>query len=479
MTTDDKARIIQRAELLDESCGVGLWSAHIHHGDAAHPDSEWTWSPEFRRLLGFTDDFSFPNKMTSWADRLHPDDTAATFAAFAAHLQDQTDRSRYQMRYRLRMRDDSYRWFSATGGCKHMPDGTIWACGSLSDIHDAVLLQEESERAAQQDSEAIALLSDFLAKQAEGDLSRQIDTPLPDKMAGLRNSFNSMGLRLSELINEVKGTAHSMLDEAGAISEGAHELQRRAQSQAASIEQTAAALEEISGNISMTSENAKHADMAAIAAKEKTDRGEKIVESVIAVMEQIEQHTKEISKITGIIETFAFQTNLLSINAAVEAARAGEVGRGFAVVATEVRNLAQQSSNASKNINELISKSASDVARGVDLVREAGEALGDIGGAVSAMASSVADIANASSEQSIGVGEISSAISQIDSATQSNLNLSESNTASAQSLQQNLSGLVERVSIFRTAGSARMAPVGGAETDDDWARELGATRRHG
>ena len=134
---EELSAIRERSELLDTSAGVGLWQAVLHNQDAFDPQSAWTWSPEFRRLLGYSSEADFPNVCQSWSDKLHPDDVTATFAAFSGHLKDKTGGTRYDVTYRLMTKLGSYRWFRATGGCRHSADGrTIRACGSLSDVHD-------------------------------------------------------------------------------------------------------------------------------------------------------------------------------------------------------------------------------------------------------------------------------------------------------------------------------------------------------
>lgn len=454
MSSMQTERILERARLLDDSCGIGLWSALLVNGDAMHPDSVWEWSPEFRRLIGYDSAADFPDVVQSWSDRLHPDDVEATFAAFAGHLEDVTDRTRYCVDYRLKMRDGSYRWFRATGGCKHLEDGRIQACGSLSDVHEATLLQLRVEQEAKADSEAFARISECVAALAHGDLTTEIRADVPDKMRPMRDDFNAMVASLAELLGNVKATSKLMMSESQTISDNALELAKRGESQVASVEETAAAVEQISGNITTTSEGAREVDSAAKRAQERTDRGNEIVAKVVEAMSRIEAHTTQMSEITKVIESFAFQTNLLSINAAVEAARAGEVGRGFAVVAGEVRSLAQQSADASKRINDLIKQSEGDVREGVGLVQEAGTSLSEISESVRSVVQQISGIAHATSEQSIGVSEISSALNQIDGFTQKNLEISERYTASAQLLSSKLVDLSDMIQQFETADAA-------------------------
>ena len=263
-------------------------------------------------------------------------------------------------------------------------------------------------------------------------------------------TFNETNDDLEAMISEIRGRAGQMNDEAVQIARGAGDLARRGESQAASLEETAAAVEEISGNITMTSQSAQSADAAARDALNVVLKGAQVVSEAIAAIERIDEHTKQMGEFTRVIEGFAFQTNLLSINAAVEAARAGEVGRGFAVVAQEVRNLAQQSGKASQSIAELIGKSEAEVQSGAALVRQTGSALNNIQTAVRGVVDNISGIAHATAEQSTGVQEVSSALSHLDSVNQANLSMSESYATAASSLSAQVNELTQLLEKFET-----------------------------
>ena len=150
----------ERSDILDDACGIGLWEAVLHNGDALHEKSKWTWSPEFRRLIGYESESDYPDVVQSWSDRLHPDDVEPTFAAFGGHLTDKSGKARYNVVYRLKVRDGSYRWFRATGGCRHASDGhTIRACGSLTDIHEQKTAEINAANETAADQAAIGALS--------------------------------------------------------------------------------------------------------------------------------------------------------------------------------------------------------------------------------------------------------------------------------------------------------------------------------
>jgi methyl-accepting chemotaxis protein len=207
-------------------------------------------------------------------------------------------------------------------------------------------------------------------------------------------------------------------------------------------------MEELAAIVTKNAENAQQANNLAIDAREVAHRGGSVVAQTVEAMERIEASSRKISDIIGVIDEVARQTNLLALNAAVEAARAGEAGRGFAVVATEVRSLAQRSSQASKDIRELITNSAVQVKEGVDLVNFAGKTLKDVVTSIQKVSEVIADIANASAEQSTGIGQINKALTQMDEVTQQNSAQVEENAATAKTLEGQAAMMDERVTIL-------------------------------
>lgn len=332
--------------------------------------------------------------------------------------------------------------------------GEVWIVGSYNALLDedgnvTGVIKFATDMTARQN--ATDALINALEGLAQGDLTTRMPDQVPADFMSVRDRFNHTTSALETMVDDIRERSDAMNGEAGEIARGASEISRRGESQAAALEETAAAVEEISGNITMTSEAARDADAAARNALNVVLKGAEVVGQAIAAIERIDEHTKQMGEFTRVIEGFAFQTNLLSINAAVEAARAGEVGRGFAVVANEVRNLAQQSAKASQNIAELIGKSETEVKAGVKLVRDAGVSLDQIQGAVGGVVENITGIAHATTEQSQGVREVSEALSQLDGVNQANLAMSEQFAASSAGLSsqvEELSGMMER---FRTA----------------------------
>ena len=442
--------VLERSNLLDEACGIGLWEAVLHNGDALHAQSLWTWSAEFRRLVGYTDVHSFPNVVQSWSDKLHPDDVAPTFAAFAKHLEDKTGKSRYSVNYRLKMRDGSYQWFRATGGCAHQADGkTIRACGSLTNVNDEMLLKERMEREAASDQVTVNALAEALAELAQGNLTHRITAEFSAKTAGLRSDFNETTAKLQDTLNAVSVAASGIHSGSSEISTSSDDLSRRTEQQAASLEETAAALDQITVNVANSSKRTDEARSVAVQANTSAAQSGKVVADAVDAMHKIEQSSNEISNIIGVIDEIAFQTNLLALNAGVEAARAGEAGKGFAVVAQEVRELAQRSAKAAKEIKDLIRNSSVEVQSGVKLVSETGEALKTIESYIVTINQHMDSIATSAREQSVGLAEVNTAVNQMDQVTQQNAAMVEESNAASATLAEEAGRLNQLISQFR------------------------------
>jgi methyl-accepting chemotaxis protein len=300
----------------------------------------------------------------------------------------------------------------------------------------------------------------MLGGLSEGDLTRRITATYQGTFAILKDSANTTAERLSETLSDIKAAAIEVQNAAAEISTSTTDLSQRTEQQAAGLEQTSASMEEISATVKKNAENAQQANTLTAGTREVADRGGKVVANAVEAMSQIEESSRKISDIIGVIDEIARQTNLLALNAAVEAARAGDAGRGFAVVASEVRSLAQRSSQAAKDIKDLITNSNSQVKEGVDLVNRAGTSLTEIVESIKSVANIVADIANASAEQATGIDQVNKALAQMDEVTQQNSALVEENAATAKTLETQSGAMNERVSFFRIDdGEAHRAPV--------------------
>ena len=461
----------ERVGVLDHHAGVGLWQAVLHQGDAMHPESRWTWSPEFRRLVGFQSERDFPDVVTSWSDRLHPEDVEPTFAKFGAHLADLSGRTPYDAMYRLKMRDGSYRWFRATGGCARGPAGEpLRACGSLVDIH-AQKTAEDAGRESIQQERAIVVnsIGVGLSKLAAKDLTYRMSADIPEAYRKLREDFNAAIAQLEDALQNVTLSADAIQTGTQDMSTASDDLSHRTEQQAASLEQTAAALDEITATVKKSAEGATHARQVVAAADGDAKKSAIVVRQAVEAMDAIAKSAQQISQIIGVIDEIAFQTNLLALNAGVEAARAGDAGRGFAVVASEVRALAQRSAEAAKEIKGLISTSATQVDHGVKLVGETGKSLERIMAQVTEINDVVGAIAAGAKEQATGLDEVNSAVNQMDQVTQQNAAMVEQSTAASRSLSQETAQLAGLVGQFR---------IGQASADSATRRQLQKAAPH-
>ena len=284
----------------------------------------------------------------------------------------------------------------------------------------------------------------------EGDLTRRLATAgKAGFMLNLANSVNNLCNNFENFVAQTQAATTEVSNAAAEISASTTDLSQRTEEQAASLEQTSSSMEEIAATVKKNAENAQTAKASAESAHGVADRGGMVVAEAVQAMARIEDSSRRISDIIGVIDEIARQTNLLALNAAVEAARAGEAGRGFAVVASEVRSLAQRSSQAAKDIKDLIVSSTEQVREGVGLVSRAGESLAEIVRSIKGVAEIVADIASASAEQSVGITEVNKALAQMDEATQQNSALVEENAATAKTLEQQAKTMDERLNAFQ------------------------------
>lgn len=293
-----------------------------------------------------------------------------------------------------------------------------------------------------------------LQRVAEGDLTQDIPTHYQGRFGELKTAVNETIKRLASTVRTIQATAADVSLSAHEIATGADDLSRRTEEQASSLEESAATTEELAASVKASAQASRQAATTAEEATREAEGGGEIAGRAIAAMVGIEEASKKISDITRVIDDIAFQTNLLALNAAVEAARAGDAGKGFAVVASEVRTLAQRSGEAARDISTLITSSNAEVAGGVELVRQAGDALTRIMTASQKVAATIADISAAASEQANGIEEMSQTVAHMDEMTQQNAALSEQSAASANALDQRIGQLNDLVAAFRTGSDA-------------------------
>jgi methyl-accepting chemotaxis protein len=299
----------------------------------------------------------------------------------------------------------------------------------------------------------------FAERMAAGDLTATLNNDRGDEFGAMTRALGTMRDRLVSVVADVKRGTENITVAAKEISTGNNDLSSRTEQTASNLQQTAASMEQMSGAIKQSADSARVANQLADVAGQSAQKGGSVVNQVVSTMEEINQASRKINDIIGVIDGIAFQTNILALNAAVEAARAGEQGRGFAVVAGEVRNLAQRSAQAAKEIKGLIGASVDKVTVGTELVNQAGQTMSEIVENVVRVRDIIGEIASASGEQAEGVNQINAAVSNLDQMTQQNAALVEESAAAASSMNDQAARLAEVVRIFRLDGGAASASI--------------------
>ncbi len=320
---------------------------------------------------------------------------------------------------------------------------------------------------AEEQANVVQTLAGALKQVAEGDLTSHIPNEFPEAYKQLRSDFNASIAELKEALLQIGQKAGSLQAGAGEMSQAAADLSDRTENQAATLETTASAVDQIAATVRQTAEGASEADRAVHKTQDDVAKGGEVVREAVDAMAEIQSSSNQISQITGLIEDIAHQTNLLALNASVEAARAGDSGKGFAVVAQEVRALAQRSSEAAKEIKDLIAQSAKQVQTGVALVNQTGQSLEAIVDHISGVKKIVTNIANGAKEQSLGLDEINTAMNQMDHVTQQNVAMVEESTAASRSMSEEANELVGLISRFKMGAPSQrdLAPMPQLQAD--------------
>ena len=312
--------------------------------------------------------------------------------------------------------------------------------------------EELRETKRKEQSVVVERLKTGLRDLAAGDLTQGLSQPFAPEYEVLREYFNDAISKMDDIVSQISSATEGIHAQAGEITRSSEELAHRTEVQAATLEQTAAAMDQMTVSVKSAAAGVEEVETIVRDARKDADQSGVVVKEAVAAMAEIEKSSDQISQIIGVIDDIAFQTNLLALNAGVEAARAGDAGRGFAVVASEVGALAQRASSAAKEIKGLIGTSSQHVERGVERVKQAGEALQQIARRVTHISSLTSNIATGSREQSIGLNEINLGVTQLDQATQKNAAMAEEATAASQLLKQGAGELSDLVGRFKLNG---------------------------
>jgi methyl-accepting chemotaxis protein len=298
-----------------------------------------------------------------------------------------------------------------------------------------------------------------LGALAKGDLTEKISADYKGTFQKLKDDANQTVAKLTEIIVGIRESTETINVASKEIASGNTDLSSRTEEQASSLQETASSMEELTSTVKQNADNAKQANQLAAGASDVAAKGGAVVKQVVETMGGISESSKKIADIIGVIDGIAFQTNILALNAAVEAARAGEQGRGFAVVASEVRNLAQRSAAAAKEIKDLITDSVGKVEGGTKLVDEAGKTMEEVVVSVKRVTDIMSEITAASQEQSSGIEQVNTAITQMDEVTQQNAALVEEAAAAAESIEEQAKNLANAVAVFRLVQSTSNRPL--------------------
>jgi methyl-accepting chemotaxis protein len=354
-----------------------------------------------------------------------------------------------------------------TASMEQIAEGALDTPLSGLDRHDEIgrmarrvaqFREAEREAAAARQAFVVESVATGLAKLAGGDLVFRLGTRFSMEYEPLRTDFNAAMAKLGQVMGSISGNARAVRSGAGEIAQASDDLSRRTEQQAATLEEAAAALDQITVSVRRAAEGAQGAHALVGETRADAERSGTVLRDTVAAMGGIETSSQQIGRIIGVIDEIAFQTNLLALNAGVEAARAGEAGRGFAVVATEVRALAQRSAGAAKEIKTLISASGQQVVAGVRLVGETGVALGRIADKVSKLNQMVADIAASAREQATALNEVNAAVNQMDQVTQQTAGMVEQAAAASHSMSAEAQELALLIAQFQLEPSAEHPP---------------------
>ena len=440
-----------RNDGIKSKCGVPIFEAVFPAASLDDLGNRWTWPTDIARLIGCAADSSLETVLTKIKNGLALRSRLTSFLAAG-------DDEQFAASLHFNLAAGGQRKFRMTAGKTREQDGVLHVYGAFIDLEGPIELDEDEIRMNEIERKGIIGMAQGLSALAQGDLSHRITVDFHPKAAALKTDFNTALDKLDAMMQSVAQSVSMIRGNADEISGAANDLARRTETSAASLEETSAALEEITVTLKRTAENTVKVSAVTSHAQATAIKSGDIAANAVQAMSRIEDSSRQIGDIIGVIDEIAFQTNLLALNAGVEAARAGEAGKGFAVVAQEVRELAQRSATAAKEIKALIAASTQHVGVGVGLVNDTGSALTEIVGEFAGIDALIKQISSAVSEQSNGLSQINLTIRQMDQVTQQNAAMVEEVSAASVSLAGETSSLAALAQTFKLTGAASHQP---------------------
>jgi PAS domain S-box-containing protein len=437
-----------RFELINKAASVGLWDMTVVPGAPIGPKTEFWWSAQFRKMIGYGDEKDFASVLDSFTSRLHPRDKERVHNAFVAHLKDQSGRTPYDIEYQLQLKNGDYRWFRSTGETLRDQNGVpLRVAGALKDIH------EEKETAIALESLITAAVGGDFSKRMSSELYRGPMRTIGDSMNRLLDSTSDSFRYVKSAIEQVGQASAQLRATSQMMSQSSLELNDGVDRSSGELSRVADGVKGNAGSAVMANQLVTE---TAVAARGGAQR----MEEMSQAMSAINVSSVQIARIIKVIDEIAFQTNLLALNAAVEAARAGRHGRGFAVVAQEVRSLAERSAKAAKETAELIEDSSAKVDQGVKIAESTRTALRNIVGNVTKVVDLAGEIASASGEQSQALASVTESMRQATTAAQAGSQQSNEVAAAADELSRQMKLLKERMDRYRIGARAPTALPG-------------------